>query len=345
MDWKPKATIPVFLGILYFLLDLPGRLGVLGRLYSSLPKQFHQWVFPAAALCALVTGIVVALRDDPKKVEARVSLLDHREQPIPQKSTKKWLPLTIAVSLAVIVGTSVILAVNFRKLRVASPSDTHPTIAPVATNPSIPPKPTTKQHLVARKKTVEFKPQKGTACDPAGGKIYTDYLSLPGGPQLQRPMVVINTGSSPFGAGQINDDTLIVFELVLTNRGEASIIKNWELCILHDNKPLIYQTAPIPTAGLSIAGTNERILPEQSLVDSAIKTPIEHAHTAGGWVAFRISGTELLKLWASGKEIIRGSIRYKDYLDHTYSFPFDGPGTFSKPTMDLYLPGAPQGSR
>jgi hypothetical protein len=145
-------------------------------------------------------------------------------------------------------------------------------------------------------------------------------------------------GMMPLLAQEYMGNTLLFVKIVLTNRGEASIVKNWDVCLILDGKPFIYPIAAIPPQGIT-TGTIEKITPEDSLVDKAIRVPIEHAHTAGGWVCFKIPGTELIKSWTSKKEIPKGSIRFKDYLDHWYSFEFDG-GGFSAEIQDLYVPGA-----
>jgi hypothetical protein len=199
--------------------------------------------------------------------------------------------------------------------------------------------------LLRRKATADFRRKDASVCTPKEGKSYPDYSSLPGGPKLERPMVVVNTGEFPMGGAEVAGNTLLFFKLVLTNRGEASIVKNWEICLVHDGKPFLYQPAEIPADGVPITGSSEKITPDKSLIDSVIKTPIEHAHTAGGWVVFKIPGTDLVKDWASGKEKIVGSMRFKDYLDHQSSFDFVM-NTFSKSDIDkhkpeLYVPGAP----
>ena len=117
---------------------------------------------------------------------------------------------------------------------------------------------------------------------------------------------MLNTGTYPVLVVAINEVNLLVFELVITNRGEASIAKNWELCLVHDGKPIRFNPAKIPPEGIPVSAT-ERITPDKSLVDNAIRVPIEHAHTAGGWVVFKVSDTALIDGWKNGKEPFKGS--------------------------------------
>jgi len=204
---------------------------------------------------------------------------------------------------------------------------------------SVPSKESKEKSISAHKRIGEFRPKDATPCTMKDGKYYRDYLSLPGGPKLRRPMLVVNTGTLPYVGADVTGTFQLFLELVLTNRGEASIVKNWEVCLIHNNKPFIFDSAEIPTSGVLITGTSERITPEKSLVDNVIRTPIEHAHTAGGWVAFTIPNKELEDSLISGKEVVKGSIRFKDYLDHKYSFDFEA-GVPGK--VQTYVPGAPR---
>jgi hypothetical protein len=194
-----------------------------------------------------------------------------------------------------------------------------------------------------KRKTIKIsKPLVRTPCTPSWAKREVDYADLPGGPNLQKPVLVINIGTMPIVITTVNGDTLILFDLVLTNRGEASIVKNWELCLIRDKKPVIYQATEIPREGITV--DTETILPNMSLVDNAIKNPIEHAHTAGGWVAFKIPGTEFDINFATGKEPLSGGVQFRDYLDHPQYFGFvSGHVDIVEklPHRDYYVPGSP----
>jgi hypothetical protein len=184
-------------------------------------------------------------------------------------------------------------------------------------------------------RTARFRPKDATACTMRNGTYYPDYRLMPGGPKLQRPMVVINAGAFPIGTAMVAGDTLMILKLALTNRGEASIVKNWELCLVQNGKPVIYENAEMPI-GMLINGT-ETVTQEKSLVDTAIRAPIEHAHTVGGYVAFKVT-KEVADSWTQGKPL-QGAIRFKDYLDHKLSFDFAGTND-GKPWA--YMPGAPR---
>lgn len=172
------------------------------------------------------------------------------------------------------------------------------------------------------------------------GHFYSDYSHLPGGPDLKRPLIVINTGEVPAAHSDLPDGTMyLFFKLVLTNRGETSIVKNWTLCMVEDGHAAIYNVVQIPKNIPPIVGTTEMITPEKSLVDNVIKNPIEHAHTAGGWVAFLLP-KEAADRWRNGKPL-KSAFRFKDYLDHEYAFEFDYDPTAKRSMNDYYEPGAP----
>jgi hypothetical protein len=175
-----------------------------------------------------------------------------------------------------------------------------------------------------------------TVCTLKGGTYYPDASSLPGGPKLQRPVVILNRDVIPMGTTFFAGDTLLLMKVVLINRGEASIVKDWQLCIVRDGKPFTYRPAPIPSMGIPIIGTSDKITPDQSLIDNVIRTPIERADTAGGWITFKVT-TDVAGDYIAGKRF-QGSLRYKDYLDHEYSFDF-GPSGDTKDT-NVYIPGA-----
>lgn len=117
MDWKPKATIPTFLGVLLFLLDFPGRLGVLKSLYSALPPQIQPWLFHLAALLLLGVGVVFGVVEAKNSNDA-ARLLDHRAVPIaPVPRKRKWLPLVVSAFCALLVAAIVISVVKISQFR------------------------------------------------------------------------------------------------------------------------------------------------------------------------------------------------------------------------------------
>jgi hypothetical protein len=178
-----------------------------------------------------------------------------------------------------------------------------------------------------------------TPCDLRNGSFYSSYSDMPGGPNLRRPLIVVNEESFPVATSENvgNGSVFLFMKLVLTNRGETSIVKDWELCTVEDGRAVKYQSVAIPKLIEPMAASGEMITPEKSLVDNAVKTPIKHAHTVGGWVTFKVT-KETADRWKSGKHM-KGSVQYRDYLDHLYSFGFDYDPT-TRPTT-AYVPGAP----
>jgi hypothetical protein len=102
MDWKPKATIPTFIGTLWFLLDLPGRWGVLSGLFSRFPSGAKPWMFHIAALCIVGIGIFIAIRDSRKKATSPIQIFDENSSPL--------LPLRKPYPLWVLIAAPVLFA-------------------------------------------------------------------------------------------------------------------------------------------------------------------------------------------------------------------------------------------
>jgi hypothetical protein len=199
-----------------------------------------------------------------------------------------------------------------------------PTIA------AIPPKSVPSHHVSFEKD------RPNNPCIPKTGRFYSDPTKLPGGPKLQRPELIMNFGSTPFFAQEVADETMLYFELVITNRGEASIVKGWELCLVVNGKTKTYQVAQIPVSGVAIPGSYWRITRDNSLVDNAIRNPIDHAHTAGGWVVFKMPGT-LATNGLTNPDLV-GTIVFRDYLDHKSTAAF---ARNPESKVDFYVPGAP----
>jgi len=130
--------------------------------------------------------------------------------------------------------------------------------------------------------------------------------------------------------------TLLLVELALTNHGERSIVRDWELCVVKDNKPVFFQAAAIPDEGIILDNTI-RVTKEKSLPEDAVRNPIEHGERRVGWVAFT-SSQEIVDLFIKDHKHRLGSIRHKDYLAHKYSWDFEG--TEENPYE--YVPGETQ---
>lgn len=222
------------------------------------------------------------------------------------------------------------------------PRKSPPILSPVASSPPSNSTPTIKRQP---KKLVAIKDPTDNACSPKGGGRYAEDKDIPGGPTLQRPMIIVEKGTFHFVITTLNGNTVFLFQTVLVNRGEASIVKDWRLCLVGDDgKPSTYEPAEIPEAGIPVDGAT--IMPTDDLIDAAMKTQIQHGSTQGGWVAFKIPGLELDQaIGTKRKKILIGAISYQDYLSHTYSrnlaYSLDvSPAVGNSPPADLYIPGA-----
>jgi hypothetical protein len=111
-----------------------------------------------------------------------------------------------------------------------------------------------------------------TPCSMTVGTYYPNPLMLPGGLQLKRP-VFYYEGNYETAFFWKNDSYLVLFELMLTNRGEESVVKNWKLCLLDDGKPVRFDLGEIPDEGILLQATGEKITKEDSLPERLIRNP------------------------------------------------------------------------
>jgi len=130
-----------------------------------------------------------------------------------------------------------------------------------------------------------------------------------------------------------DDNYLVLFQLTVTDRGEESITKNWELCLVDAGKPVRFHVGPIPDEGI-VLQTGDKVTKVDSLPERTIRDPIPHGHVVTGWIGFAVPKTIALRL--KDKVLPQGSITFEDYLAHKYSW--DIVGTPDQPTKG-YIPG------
>lgn len=172
-----------------------------------------------------------------------------------------------------------------------------------------------------------------TPCTMKEGTYYSTALSLPGGPNLKRPLFELE-GTYKTAWYWENDRYWLLMEVALTNRGEASIAKDWELCLEQDNKPVMFEPTNIPKQGIVLAD-GESISENDMLMDTAVKEQVGHGRLMSGWIAFSIPRVTAETLKADPK-LPNGTLRFKDYLAHTYSYDFVGR---DRPEPNVYVPG------
>jgi hypothetical protein len=124
--------------------------------------------------------------------------------------------------------------------------------------------------------------------------------SLPGGPDLKKPRLVIDGHGFRFQTTSTRPDHLeLLVEVDVTNRGEASIAKDWRLCLLQDEKHAVHYDAQ----RLSIEGDVKT-----SLADATLESQIGHGRAVRGWLVFYLPIDSSFKTFT-------GSIECRDYLD------------------------------
>jgi hypothetical protein len=172
-----------------------------------------------------------------------------------------------------------------------------------------------------------------TPCSMKGGAYYPDATLEPGGPNAHRPYFQLE-GSYTTAWSWIGDDYLLWMEFTITNRGEESIAKNWELCLVDDGKAVWFH--PGQMDGQEIALQNgDTIKPDDILEEKTIRTPIPHGKVVTGWVGFSVPKDFALKL--RNKKMPSGAVTFQDYLAHKFSFDFTG--NEDVPTKPVYIPG------
>jgi hypothetical protein len=158
---------------------------------------------------------------------------------------------------------------------------------------------------------------------------------MPGGKDFNRPTFQLE-GVYLEGWTWENDQYLFLNELSVTNRGEDSIVKDWEVCLVVDGKPLTFKPGLIPKDDVMLQ-TGEKITNDQTLTEKAIREPIKHGNVLTGWVAFSVPKELALRLMAAPR-MPDGAFRFEDYLAHTYSYDFVGGPNSALKNMP-YIPG------
>lgn len=310
-----------------FILDNLGRIDIALKIKEHIPSWLSS---PLTSVAIIVLGIALLWWTGRTPV-VPVVLYDANDKQVetPRHQTVRYA----LVALAVACATASTLFIVLRR------SPVRPT-TPTALVPS-----PTEAHTVQPKKkhSVEFRPASALLTECNKGipgkppKTYSDYSRLPGGADEKRPWVVISTTPLNGGAGLLGNDTIFLFELTLVNRGEASIVKDWQICLLNGGKAQKYPAAEIPAGGLLVTmeGSTKTIVPSDSLPEKTISTAVAHANTAIGWVFFKVPGTDV---YNEQKHKLPFAIMFKDYLDHQASFEGTWTGD-TTPTKIMYVPG------
>lgn len=102
----------------------------------------------------------------------------------------------------------------------------------------------------------------------------------------------------------------LLFYAEITNRGEASIAKDWSLCLVQDNKPSYYTPESIDSGYLGMVPAG------RSLAENTSRVPIEHGHMAEGWLLFRLPRNSI------NVTSFSGSVGCRDYLEEQVFMTF-----------------------
>ena len=157
---------------------------------------------------------------------------------------------------------------------------------------------------------------------------------MPGGRNANRPYFQFE-GSYTTAWSWKGDDYLVWMEDTITNRGEESIAKNWELCLVDDGTPVRLKPGQMIDSEIDLPD-GDKILQGDLLIEKTIRNPLPHGRAVTGWIAFSISKELATKIIAR-KKFPDGSIQFEDYLAHTFSFDFVGNDETTK--KKPYIPG------
>jgi hypothetical protein len=323
-------------GLLCKLADILGRWDIVRDILSH---GFLHWIDePFVFLPVMFVGIWMLFGLRPKKTEDENTrrIVGHDGQPIPEEKPRNLFTLGIGAIVVGALAACLLLLAHFQLHKYLAIKSTQSAVAML---PPATPGPPAAMYFPRK-----ISGSGNSVCTP---KDATHYAPHEGGAHLNRPMLVPDS-SVQLNSTQEHDETLFILKLVLVNRGEDSIIKDWRVCFVEDGKPVIYSPAEIPATGIKLYDGSV-VSRDTSLVDSAIKNPIRHGSTAGGWVVFRVPhlGQRLGQAVLQGKMDMYGAISYRDYLDNLYSINLDWVGDFTyldappKPNPEPgYLPGA-----
>jgi hypothetical protein len=134
------------------------------------------------------------------------------------------------------------------------------------------------------------------------------------GPGSSKPWLVVEPVRYQFVDWSPADPLDLLFQVEVTNRGEPSIAKDWELCLVATDQTVRRFRAEELSANeferFKQLGENAN-----SLADVAFKEPIQRGRAVNGWVLFHLPPD--LKL-----ETLTGSLQCRDYLDHPSTLVF-----------------------
>lgn len=107
--------------------------------------------------------------------------------------------------------------------------------------------------------------------------------------------------------------------------------------LARNNKAVFYYPTDIPT-GAIVLPNGEKVTNNMLLTETAVRNPILHGHRVVGWVAFSVPKDLADQVNKAGTMLMAGSVRFKDYLAHTYSYELAPGKPYTGNGME-YVPG------
>ena len=277
---------------------IAGRLGPFGNWLSGNPSA----LFTLAVVLVLMWFVVLLVQE---RIWPKVGglILDHNERPVLVRPSSKF----IAYSASFLVVVTVVIGYGWwsyfratRKPFVVSP----PSNLRGAATDVLPVR--IKEGRIIPFDTRELPCSYGHK----SGHGLRGLRDQPGGPKLEKPSLVLLGRTFTIMDWQSEGHVDLLFYAEITNRGEASIAKDWSLCLVQDNKPNYYTPQSIDSGYLNI------LPPGRSLAENTSRIPIEHGHMAEGWLLFRLPANSI------NLTSFSGSIGCRDYLEEQVFMAF-----------------------
>ncbi len=156
--------------------------------------------------------------------------------------------------------------------------------------------------------------QLSSPCTPKGSRILPPNSIDPRKPLLA---VTLERWVQRATSDPVNYEILI--EASVTSRGEASIAKDWRLCLVNDNQASHYRPEEIVPSNLA-SFQNTTILEE-----AAVRAPIKRGEAVVGWLLFKVP-----RAMSGAGHPLLGGLDYRDYLGRSFSAPIGLPESAGK---------------
>jgi hypothetical protein len=266
------------------------KLGPFGFWLTSNP-----WAFLTLSAVVCLLWLILAAVKELASEDQSVILDQHRRKFPKPKKALKWY--TGAVNVAVVAAG--LMVYGARRYYIV----TH--IAPPLGSFEITGSVVTTGQMYTREGRVFKLSNSLVPCSHQKVGYGVEGLGAMPGPDPKRPWLVLEPTNFAIVDQQGSNPVSLLFKVDVTNRGEPSIAKGWELCLIAANQTVkrfrAEDLSPIDLAGLGDKPVE--------LAKTTFEQPIEHGRAITGWILFHIprDSIELATM--------TGSLQCRDYRD------------------------------